>query len=142
MMSWCPPVYYKGGRRPRGRLIWLIKSRPLSIFYVAAVRLHGPGRGGGRPSHGGAAAHRARESDCSALRCLSLSLKSSIVCQRVIIQHTHKQKHGDRAGGEEEEEGEGEHSQVDEEDMGMSYQELGIYGRLRKIERCVGGVGC
>eukprot|EP00624_Nannochloropsis_granulata_P002061 evm.model.NODE_19816_length_11574_cov_23.831173.4 len=38
--------------------------------------------------------------------------------------------------GREGVEGEGEHSQVDEEDMGMSYKELGLYGRLRKIERC------
>ena len=30
----------------------------------------------------------------------------------------------------------GEHTQTDEEDMGMSYAELGLYGRLRKIERC------
>ncbi len=37
---------------------------------------------------------------------------------------------------EHEEEAEEEHSQIDEEDMAMSYQELGIYGRLRKIERC------
>ncbi|KAL3938513.1 MAG: hypothetical protein SGBAC_006593 [Bacillariaceae sp.] len=29
-----------------------------------------------------------------------------------------------------------EHSQVDEEDMGMSYEELGWFGRLRKISRC------
>lgn len=49
--------------------------------------------------------------------------------------HT-KQKNGGGAERAEEEET-GEHSQIDEEDMGMSYQELGIYGRLRKIERCV-----
>ena len=29
-----------------------------------------------------------------------------------------------------------EHTQTDEEDMGMTYDELGIFGRLRKIERC------
>lgn len=29
-----------------------------------------------------------------------------------------------------------EHSQQDEEDMGMSYLELGIFGRLRKIDKC------
>lgn len=29
-----------------------------------------------------------------------------------------------------------EHTQTDEEDMGMSYAELGLYGRLRKISRC------
>lgn len=29
-----------------------------------------------------------------------------------------------------------EHSQTDEEDMGMSYEELGHFGRLRKISRC------
>lgn len=28
------------------------------------------------------------------------------------------------------------HSQLDEEDMGMSYEELGWFGRLRKIDRC------
>lgn len=50
---------------------------------------------------------------------------------------TQKQKNGGGAEGAEEEEETGEHSQIDEEDMGMSYQELGIYGRLRKIERCV-----
>jgi len=32
--------------------------------------------------------------------------------------------------------GEAEHTQTDEEDMGMSYAELGYYGRLRKISRC------
>jgi len=33
--------------------------------------------------------------------------------------------------------GEGrEHSQTDEEDMGMTYEELGMFGRLRKISRC------
>ena len=33
--------------------------------------------------------------------------------------------------------GEGkEHSQTDEEDMGMTYEELGYFGRLRKISRC------
>ena len=42
---------------------------------------------------------------------------------------------GEEGGGEGGGEG-GEHSQVDEEDMGMSYKELGLYGRLRKIERC------
>ncbi len=26
--------------------------------------------------------------------------------------------------------------QMDEVDMGMTYEELGIYGRLRKISRC------
>ena len=31
---------------------------------------------------------------------------------------------------------EAEHSQLDEEDMGMSYEELGLYGRLRKLSRC------
>lgn len=44
---------------------------------------------------------------------------------------------GNGSNGGEEEDDAGEHSQIDEEDMGMSYQELGIYGRLRKIERCV-----
>mmetsp|Transcript_7411 Transcript_7411/g.14774 ORF Transcript_7411/g.14774 Transcript_7411/m.14774 type:complete len:796 (-) Transcript_7411:317-2704(-) len=29
-----------------------------------------------------------------------------------------------------------EHTQTDEEDMGMTYEELGLYGRLRKISRC------
>lgn len=29
-----------------------------------------------------------------------------------------------------------EHSQLDEEDMGMTYEELGWFGRLRKIDRC------
>jgi NAD+ synthase (glutamine-hydrolysing) len=29
-----------------------------------------------------------------------------------------------------------EHSQTDEEDMGMTYDELGAFGRLRKISRC------
>jgi NAD+ synthase (glutamine-hydrolysing) len=29
-----------------------------------------------------------------------------------------------------------DYTQTDEEDMGMSYEELGIYGRLRKIYRC------
>lgn len=29
-----------------------------------------------------------------------------------------------------------EYKQVDEEDMGMTYEELGLYGRLRKIYRC------
>ena len=29
-----------------------------------------------------------------------------------------------------------EHSQLDEEDMGMTYAELGWFGRLRKIDRC------
>lgn len=29
-----------------------------------------------------------------------------------------------------------EHSQLDEEEMGMTYEELGYFGRLRKIERC------
>ncbi len=29
-----------------------------------------------------------------------------------------------------------EHSQTDEEDMGMTYEELGYFGRLRKISRC------
>lgn len=36
-------------------------------------------------------------------------------------------------GAEEEA---GEHSQNDEEDMGMTYEELGIFGRLRNISRC------
>lgn len=31
---------------------------------------------------------------------------------------------------------EGEHSQLDEEEMGMSYHELGLFGKLRKISRC------
>ena len=30
----------------------------------------------------------------------------------------------------------GEVEQTDEADMGMSYDELGIYGRLRKMEKC------
>lgn len=29
-----------------------------------------------------------------------------------------------------------EHSQLDEDDMGMTYEELGWFGRLRKINRC------
>jgi NAD+ synthase (glutamine-hydrolysing) len=29
-----------------------------------------------------------------------------------------------------------EHSQLDEEEMGMTYNELGWFGRLRKISRC------
>ncbi|DAZ98464.1 TPA: hypothetical protein N0F65_001165 [Lagenidium giganteum] len=29
-----------------------------------------------------------------------------------------------------------DHTQLDEEDMGMSYEELGWFGRLRKIDRC------
>mmetsp|Transcript_58989 Transcript_58989/g.63675 ORF Transcript_58989/g.63675 Transcript_58989/m.63675 type:complete len:446 (-) Transcript_58989:392-1729(-) len=29
-----------------------------------------------------------------------------------------------------------EHSQLDEEEMGMSYEELGWFGRLRKLQRC------
>ena len=29
-----------------------------------------------------------------------------------------------------------DHSQTDEEDMGMTYEELGYFGRLRKISRC------
>ena len=29
-----------------------------------------------------------------------------------------------------------EHSQLDEEEMGMTYEELGFFGRLRKISRC------
>ncbi|RHY22505.1 hypothetical protein DYB25_008771 [Aphanomyces astaci] len=32
--------------------------------------------------------------------------------------------------------GDGEHTQVDEEDMGMTYDELSWFGRLRKIDRC------
>ena len=32
--------------------------------------------------------------------------------------------------------GKQEHTQTDEEDMGMTYDELGAYGRLRKISRC------
>lgn len=40
-----------------------------------------------------------------------------------------EQKEGEGDGGEEE------HSQTDEEDMGMSYKELGDFGRLRKISR-------
>jgi NAD+ synthase (glutamine-hydrolysing) len=43
-----------------------------------------------------------------------------------------KQKEGEADGDGEE------HSQTDEEDMGMSYKELGDYGRLRKISRYVG----
>jgi len=35
-----------------------------------------------------------------------------------------------------EDEGGQEHTQTDEEDMGMSYAELGYFGRLRKISRC------
>ena len=31
---------------------------------------------------------------------------------------------------------EGEHTQTDEEDMGMTYEELGHFGRLRKMARC------
>lgn len=33
-------------------------------------------------------------------------------------------------------ENESEHTQTDEEDMGMTYSELGMFGRLRKISRC------
>jgi NAD+ synthase (glutamine-hydrolysing) len=34
------------------------------------------------------------------------------------------------------EDGDGkDHSQTDEEDMGMTYEELGYFGRLRKISR-------
>lgn len=29
-----------------------------------------------------------------------------------------------------------EHSQLDEEEMGMTYKELGVYGKLRKVARC------
>lgn len=29
-----------------------------------------------------------------------------------------------------------EHSQLDEDEMGMSYEELGVYGKLRKVARC------
>ncbi|CAH0519171.1 unnamed protein product [Peronospora belbahrii] len=29
-----------------------------------------------------------------------------------------------------------DHSQLDEDDMGMTYEELGFFGRLRKIDRC------
>lgn len=43
-----------------------------------------------------------------------------------------EQKEGEADGDGEE------HSQTDEEDMGMSYKELGDYGRLRKISRYVG----
>jgi len=32
--------------------------------------------------------------------------------------------------------GSGEHTQTDEEDMGMTYEELGYFGRLRKLARC------
>ena len=32
--------------------------------------------------------------------------------------------------------GDAEHSQLDEEEMGMTYEELGWFGRLRKISRC------
>jgi hypothetical protein len=31
---------------------------------------------------------------------------------------------------------EGEKPQNDEDDMGMTYDELGVYGRLRKVVRC------
>lgn len=31
---------------------------------------------------------------------------------------------------------EAEHSQLDEEEMGMTYEELGYFGKLRKISRC------
>ena len=30
----------------------------------------------------------------------------------------------------------GQAAQTDEQDMGMSYAELGVYGRLRKLSRC------
>ncbi len=41
------------------------------------------------------------------------------------------------SGGVEDGRGNGaEHSQLDEEEMGMSYEELGWFGRLRKISRC------
>jgi NAD+ synthase (glutamine-hydrolysing) len=42
-------------------------------------------------------------------------------------------ENGATADGEDEV---AEHSQLDEADMGMSYAELGWFGRLRKIERC------
>ncbi len=41
---------------------------------------------------------------------------------------------GEQTGGLGE--GEHEHSQLDEADMGMSYAELSWYGRLRKVSRC------
>ena len=50
----------------------------------------------------------------------------SMRCGLTYFAHSH-----DQAGADASE----EHSQTDEEDMGMSYAELGIYGRLRKIER-------
>lgn len=71
---------------------------------------------------------------------LRFSRPSLTLCVPIHILQKRKQKNGggeEGAGGEEEE---GEHSQIDEEDMGISYQELGIYGRLRKIERCVRSV--
>ncbi len=32
--------------------------------------------------------------------------------------------------------GDSNHSQLDEEDMGMTYSELGTFGRLRKVSHC------
>jgi NAD+ synthase (glutamine-hydrolysing) len=40
------------------------------------------------------------------------------------------------AGGNDENDTPVEHSQLDEDDMGMSYSELGTFGKLRKIARC------
>jgi len=37
---------------------------------------------------------------------------------------------------QEEGDADGEHSQKDEDDMGMTYEELGIFGALRKVHRC------
>ena len=43
-------------------------------------------------------------------------------------------KSGESKAGSEDAEEE-EHTQADEEEMGMSYEELGWFGRLRKIHR-------
>ena len=40
------------------------------------------------------------------------------------------------SGGENGDNGDNEHSQLDEEEMGMTYDELGWFGRLRKLGRC------
>jgi NAD+ synthase (glutamine-hydrolysing) len=36
----------------------------------------------------------------------------------------------------DENDAEAEHTQLDEEEMGMTYEELGYFGKLRKISRC------
>jgi NAD+ synthase (glutamine-hydrolysing) len=39
-------------------------------------------------------------------------------------------------GGDGSAQGATEHSQLDEDEMGMSYRELGLFGTLRKVSRC------